>query len=133
MQKSILILIDPNGFLVPIQDRMEIEGFPGKIVRTYRELDTVETVKQAGVECKCIVITDPFVASNNTIEGEPTSGTLSMVKQLAKVNSNCRVFIYSGDFFELDKKLTKDEVDFINAYSTDAHNKMCAKIMKYAT
>jgi|GEM_PF-4156320 len=130
--QPLLIIVDGPGYLQPIIDRLEYEKFPGEIVRTFTESDAIDVMKNAGFNRTCIIVTDSLVPSKHATDTDRAAGTQEMIKQARELNPHCKIIVNSSDFFELDKKFTKEEVDFIDACKSESFHLICEKIHGYA-
>ncbi len=133
-KKPLLILVDNQGYYSqPVTDRLEFEKFYGQVVRTFNEEDTLSTITNAGPERKYIIVTDSLTPSANATDTDRAAGTYSMIKNIGKLCPDNKVIIYATDFFELDTKLTKNEVKFINSAEAKGYDALIKKIHEYAT
>ena len=55
-----------------------------------------------------------------------------MVRKIHQMCPGAKVIVCSGDFFELDKKLTKNEAEFIDAKKKESYDLLIKKIYEYA-
>lgn len=135
-KKPLLILVDNQGYYSrPIIDRLEFENFAGEIVRTFNEGDTLSTLLSSTNKTpgrKHFIITDSLTASENINDDDRASGTYSMIKNIHSMFPGNKIVVYSTDFFNLDRKLTKGEVEFMYTHPEESYNNLIKMIHEYA-